>query len=231
MSVKIGSIIESTGGDTKPIDDGKSTGDSDTHSGIGDAGRPDSDPRESKSDSKPEPEVLRGFDSYQPADGGFEPIDVGTDIGTDQPRKRGRQKGWRKNQQATVPPSLADIDFASILVGGHSMLAAISGIEELELEKKEADKLTEALRNALKFHPAGISPEKLAYINLTFAIGEIYGSRAMAYRVRKMAEKAKQPKPAPPVPINRPAAQTAQSQATNASVMQQLWYEPASGDS
>ena len=225
MPQPIGSIIKSVSDDPKPDPNGVATIDADTNSSVGDEGRTVEPPRE--------PEILRGFESaFNPGTGGYESIDIGAGIDGQPKRKPGRQKGWKKQTETAVPSTIAELDFAAILVSGHTMLSALTGVDEFELEKKEGEKLSDALRKALQFHPAGISPEKLAYINLTFVLCEIYGTRAMAFRLRKMAERAKQPKPAPPTPINR-GGQTVPAQAPAPPAQaagQSPWYEPAMGD-
>jgi hypothetical protein len=108
------------------------------------------------------------------------------------------------------------------------MLSALTGIQELDLDVKEGQKLAECLKAALKFNDKLISPEKLAYINLTFAIGEIYGTRALAYRMRKAEERKKQPQKVPtPIRPNAPAspAPSAPANAPAASAMPS-WFEP-----
>ena len=198
MSAKIGSFIKSVSDDPNPNGGGESAGDSTPDSSIGTSG--------GNFESEPEPAAtfISGSDIFEP----IEPAGSdagGPDASAGSGKRRGRKPGWRKAaEQTPVPPNLADIDFGAVMLQAHSMLAALTSVQELELDRKEADKLTAALKNALKFHPAGISPEKMAYINLGLVAVEIYGTRALAYRMRTSVERANRRPPTPIAP--RPAA-------------------------
>jgi hypothetical protein len=190
MSVKIGSIIDAAPRVDSAIDDGKSAVVSNPPTGVGDAGRTDGP-------------IIAGYD---PGTGDFQPVVIDDSGAYDAPKRRGRKLGWRKSatvEAETVRPSLAEIDFAGILVSVHGMMALLTGIPECDLEKNEGAKLAEAIKGALKYHTSlGISPQVLAYIHLASTAGGIYGTRVIAYRLRKTDERKKSGNV---TPINRPA--------------------------
>lgn len=223
MSITAGTIIGGSEERTKSDIDGESPAHPDTSASVGNEGRNNSAPIESQQQAEPVRE-------FKPTDTGFEPVgailDGATGAGAGEPirRKPGRQKGWRKQAETAVPPSLAQLDFAAILVSGHSMLAALTGVQELDIEVKEGQKLADCLKAALKFHNALISPEKLAYINLSFAVCEIYGTRALAYRMRKAEERKRMPQKMP-TPIRQTPA-PAPAPPTQAAAAPETWFQP-----
>jgi hypothetical protein len=79
------------------------------------------------------------------------------------------------------------------------MLAAMAKVPELELEKEEAEKLTaNALEVAKLYSNIEADPKTIAWINLAFCAGQIYGPRVVAYRIRKSQERrVHQPQPQP----------------------------------
>jgi hypothetical protein len=235
MSVAAGKIIDASTGDTGTDRDRESPVSATADSDGRDPGRVDG------VDGKSEPEPIRGYDSFNPSTGDFEPIasQPGLDAEPRQRRKRGPNKP-KQFDPKTGGPSIGELDFGSILLSTHQMLAAITGIEEIGMDdKKEADKLGKAISHALKFHPAGISPERLAYVNLACVVGEIYGSRALAYRMRKLEERKNRPRPAAtPIRQTAPVAPPPQAQARTQSgptptgtygalSPDQIWSQPA----
>lgn len=65
------------------------------------------------------------------------------------------------------------------------MLATYLQVPELLLDEKEAKQLSDATARVLSHYPVNIAPQSLDVAQLVMAIGMIYGSRVMAYRVRK----------------------------------------------
>lgn len=124
----------------------------------------------------------------------------------------------------------------------HEMLAAITGIEEFQLDKGEGTKLGEAIQRVLKLQPRFLSPERLAYVHLATTIGTIYGPRAIAWRLRTQAERKSRPKDNLKTMPARPAAAPGQTaapgqagQATGTAglspdLMQVAWTEPVTED-
>jgi hypothetical protein len=240
MSVEIGTVIGASRSSVGAVPDGVAGADTDTHTSVGDTGRVDGDSGDS---GKPDPEPIRGYEAYDPGTGDFEPVGqpAGTGSIFGEPTKRGRRKGSKNKpvDPEALHPSLGQLDFAAILISAHGMLSVLTGIQELEMDsKKEADELAEAFKAALKFHGGGMSPQKLAYINLGFKLTEVYGSRAMAYRMRVKQERGSRSKPtpinsgktaAPPAPAPPvKAATTASATGTFGAISpEQLWSQPA----
>jgi hypothetical protein len=240
MSTKIGSIIDPLPGPTNGNIDGKSASNPTPDAGFGDAGRIDGLNNDGK--------FIDGIESYEPAnDGGFESVEsfpVSDGTGVTGRRKPGRKPGWKKPapiDPETIRPNLAELDFASILVTCHSMLAMLTGVPELDLDKSEGVKLADGIKRVLGYHKTlGLSAQNLAYIHLAMTAGGIYGTRALAYRLRRSEERKKN---GPNVTaINRPptppvqAAQSAQAATgtggptinmTGIKSPADLWSEPA----
>lgn len=244
MSVETGTIIGAGHSDERTPNNSVAGTDSDPNSGVGDQGRTDGDFQPFESAAEP---TIKGFESYNPGTGDFEPISSAAGTGSifgESTGRRGRRKGSKNKpiDPASLSPNLGELDFAAILISAHGMLAALTGISELAMEdkdgRKEAEELANAFKAALKFHSGGMSPQKLAYINLGLKLTEVYGTRAMAYRMRVTDERSKRPKP---TPINQPK-QTAPAAPSPASTgtpaaqgtgtfgaisPEQLWSQPA----
>lgn len=62
-------------------------------------------------------------------------------------------------------------------------------VKEIELSEEEAGKLSQASKEVLKHYPLGVSEKTLAWVNLAIVGGSIYGTRFMAYNIRKSAER------------------------------------------
>jgi hypothetical protein len=71
------------------------------------------------------------------------------------------------------------------------MLAAVLGVKEIELDESEAKQLADATKKVLEFYPLGLNPKHLAVVNLVFVAAGVYGTRAIAYNMRRAAERSK----------------------------------------
>lgn len=71
----------------------------------------------------------------------------------------------------------------------HATLAALVNVRELELSEDEARKLSDASKEVLKHYPLGVSDKTIAWVNLAVIAGGVYGTRIMAYNVRRGAER------------------------------------------
>lgn len=130
-----------------------------------------------------EPEVIAGYESYSP-----DTARITGSSGTG--KRRGRPPGSRNATRTTeekAPDSL--IDLTNILLGLHASAAALLHIEELELDKVEAQAYGDSIKDVLKFYPHKIDPKMLAWLQLLTVAGGIYGTRIMAYRLRMAREK------------------------------------------
>lgn len=124
--------------------------------------------------------------------------------------ERAKQR-WREREEFTDPPPRVEpvsyptsaaasgeaekkihqnlADLTGVLLTVHSVLAALTRIQELELEEEEARKLANASKEVLKHYPLGLSDKNLAWVNLAVVACGIYGTRLMAFSMRKAAEK------------------------------------------
>lgn len=90
------------------------------------------------------------------------------------------------------------------------MLATITGNQMLAIDTDEAGKLAQAMQRVARHYDVpGLSQQTIDWIGLIQTVGAIYGSRIMAARMERAAERATKPPPAPkPEPI-RPNMQAA----------------------
>ena len=82
------------------------------------------------------------------------------------------------------------------------MLAALTGVKELILSEEEAKSLSDAARAVAKEYQYFLTDKQIAWFNLTCVCGNIYGTRMMAWGLRRGAEK--RPKVSAP-PASAPA--------------------------
>lgn len=100
-----------------------------------------------------------------------------------------------------------------MLCGIHASLAAILGVQELELDRSEGRQMADAAKEVLKYYPVGLNPKSLAWINLTVVCSGIYGTRFMAWRNRMATEAEERRRAATPIrmapqPVNAAPAPT-----------------------
>jgi hypothetical protein len=119
------------------------------------------------------------------------------------------------------------------------MLALLTTIKELELDKSEAQKLNVKIQ-ALSEHYDNlkiVSPKTRATIELILTAGGIYGTRVMAYSMRRGEEKKRKPISVMPKQAHETrgaagAPQAAQAQqAAGGGIAPGAWSEPAMEDS
>lgn len=75
------------------------------------------------------------------------------------------------------------------------MAASLTKIEELSLDKSEANQLAQALAAVNVHYQKSIDPKLLAWMGVVAVAGQVYGPRVLAYRVRVATEKAARPTP------------------------------------
>ena len=121
------------------------------------------------------------------------------------------------------------------------MGAAILATPEIELDKEEAKKLSDAIKEVGKHYAMTFDPKHVAIANLMAVTGFVYGPRIVAFRARRRAEKGPQEvrKPVPIKPPIQPSEPKPEktdplipvAKAPNGSAPQmspsQLWPEPA----
>lgn len=86
------------------------------------------------------------------------------------------------------------------------MLAAIARNEDLEIDEDESKVLAKSINEVSKFYMNLETSEKtVAWINLSMALGQVYGPRIMASKIRRMRNTQ-----------HRPTSQTQQYQQPRA---------------
>lgn len=153
--------------------------------------------------SKRASETVNGIPTFDP----FSPIDGGTDTDSE-PKRRGRPRGSR-NQSRNVIEKTANnlnVDIAALLMSAHLMLASLTA-PEMVLSLNEAQDIEKAIKELGKHYPIGLDPKKFAWIQLSFVLAQVYGTRAVAIYKRTMtAPVTSTPKetPKPSIPMDRP---------------------------
>jgi hypothetical protein len=108
-------------------------------------------------------------------------------------RRRGRPRG-ATSASSNAKQAKAATDLTAILMSAHMMLAHIAKVQELELDVKEAKALSEAVNRVQELYEMPILTEKqLAWINLGMVGLSTYGTRYVAFTMRKKKEKGTQP--------------------------------------
>jgi len=92
----------------------------------------------------------------------------------------------------SVSQDLNKISLTELLFSLHQMGAAFLSVAELELDKSEAEKLGNAIKDVGKFYAMQFDPKKVAIANLMVIAGGIYGTRYVAYRTRRKMERSKE---------------------------------------
>lgn len=70
---------------------------------------------------------------------------------------------------------------------GCFFLGNIAGAPELFLTEEEANEISEAVKELSKHYPIGMSEKAIAWTNLTFAMGGVFGPKAVAIWKRPRA--------------------------------------------
>ena len=87
----------------------------------------------------------------------------------------------------------------------HLMGANILAVKELQIDKAEAEKLSEAIQKVAEHYDIGLDPKKAAIFNLCAVAGSIYVPRVIAVVVSHRAAKPAQVNSAPQATPIRPA--------------------------
>lgn len=103
-------------------------------------------------------------------------------------RRRGRPAGSR-NASSKKGPALDINGLEFILLSAHGMLAGITRTAELELDQPEANKIATAVVNVGRHYNMTMSAKALDWTALIMVIGEVYGTRLMAIRLRRTMER------------------------------------------
>jgi hypothetical protein len=191
MSFEAGSVIG-----------GSVSGESDTDSAI-------------KSDSGNQsgrnigPEIIGGYESEEPR---TERIasDSGGSTGGPKLTKSGRIDGRTLRRKRAAETSaqksgavgFSQLDLTEVIFSMHQMLAGITSVPELELDRGESEKLGSAIKDVGSYYGAVFDPKKVAVFNLCMVAGGIYGTRLFAIRNRIASAKASKPPIPKATPIN-----------------------------
>lgn len=118
-------------------------------------------------------------------------------------RGRGRPKGTGGNTNAKAGKQKAN-DLTALLVSAHFMMSQFAGIEELQIDKSEAEMLSNAMNEVNEYYGGVIMPEWMrVWSGFAMAAGAVYGPRAMAFQIRLRKERAEgKTKEKRPVTIN-----------------------------
>jgi hypothetical protein len=120
--------------------------------------------------------------------------------------KRGRGRPAGSTSKPKSPGQKAQSkDITAVLMSLHMMGAALTGIDELKLEKDEAQQLASAIDHVNEvFGIPKLSEKASALIDITAALATVYGTRIVAIAARKKDEAKKAgAKPSPqPVTID-----------------------------
>lgn len=172
------------------------------------------------------PEIARATAGGASASGS-EPAESTGGGGEPARRGRGRPKGSGTKSaaspaQAKQESSLNVNGIEKILYSLHAMGASLFAIPEMEITEDEARRISKAIAGVSDQYKVMIDPRRAAQIDLVRELGTIYGSRAVAYYLRKKAEKARpvnaapqrapQPQRAPAPPPPQPAMQPRETQ-------------------
>lgn len=162
-----------------------------------------------------QPNAVDGQNNTTDGNGGaVDPATLGAfagsnDGGSSAPVKRGRGRP-RKDGSAPGTPRTGtssgssskkkdnpDLSFLQgILVTGHEFAAFKTGINELRISQAEAKQLTDASQELAGYYGVAISGQTSAWMNFMSAIGQVYGTRAIAIIANQKA-KPQEAKPAP----------------------------------
>lgn len=149
-------------------------------------------------DSVREPEIIAGYEVEGPD---TEPIASGGATGGPRLTKSGKvDRRTLRGKSTTDAPEetsvrLSAISLTDAILGLHEMAAEFFKTPELELDKEEAAKLSEATQNVAKYYAIAFNPKKVAIFNLAVCMTTIYGTRFVAIRNKHATTKKEQPKP------------------------------------
>lgn len=142
-----------------------------------------------------EPEIIAGYESYEPATEriGTPGIKLTKSGKPDRRTKAARNAGTGNadtTSEETGKVHLSKLDLGELLFSIHLTLSEVTHIPELEIDKSEAKDLGDAARDFAKFYGVSFDPKKVALFNLCLAMGKVYVPRAIAIKRRMETENA-----------------------------------------
>jgi len=166
-------------------------------------------------------ERIAGFSVVNPLD----IIDTGT--GADQPVIRTKRKYTKRGQKEEAVSNLtALLKIERLLVTGCFFLGNLASAPELYISEAEAAEIGDALKELSKHYPIGMSEKSIAWVNLTFAVGGVFGPKVMAIYRRPVVNKPVVAKREPVASNGIPMPPMATPET--AKVPSEMW--PQSGD-
>lgn len=107
--------------------------------------------------------------------------------GRGRPRKDG-SSGPRPQKSGKGNINVSGVE--KLLLGIHTTLSTSFRVPEIELDATEASELAKAYAEVAAYYPAWQIPDDVAaMLNLCGVVSSVYGSRLMAYRMRRAMEK------------------------------------------
>lgn len=96
-----------------------------------------------------------------------------------------------KPKRTRAPNKKKDVSgLTSALVNVHALLAGMTQIPEIAIDREQAEVLASAASEVMQHYDFGMNPEQQAWVNLMMVAGSIYGSKVFAYKIRKSQETA-----------------------------------------
>lgn len=141
-----------------------------------------------------------GVDGGTGAPGSIDGLAV-ADLGGAAPVKRGRgrppgsgKSGTKSGSGSTVAQAKAApatvVGIEALLLGLHSIASSLTKVEEIALDKSEANQLAQALAAVNVHYQKTVDPKLIAWMGVVAVAGQVYGPRVLAYRLRAATEKA-----------------------------------------
>lgn len=128
-----------------------------------------------------DPEIIAGFDAFDPGSIGNAGADTGTGTGGPTPiKRRGRKPGTRNAPKAVQENIAGGVE--KVLLSMHAIMAAFTGIEHLALDPTEAKTLSDGIMEVQRHYPIAIDPKTMAWVNLAVIAGSIYIPRVIVIR-------------------------------------------------
>lgn len=158
---------------------------------------------ESPGPSGEQPDIIAGFESFDPASGSAE---RGSNSGSGT-GKRGRPKGSRNATGAAKTQAKNNLSgLEGVLLTVHFAAAKFLEAPELQLSDGEAEAYAIAVKKVNDQYDSQFNAKTLAWIQLLTVTGGIYGTRIYAIQARrreeaKLARGGEARRPAPVVPI------------------------------
>ncbi len=190
-------------------------------------GNADGDPKPEGREPQPErgAESVAGINVVDPFT--LPDSDAGADTGSDQPRKRRGRKARAAEEKEAVQNITSLLKIERLLVTGCFFLGNLASAPELHISDAEAAEISEALKELAKFYPIGMSEKAIAWVNLSFAVGGVFGPRVIAITKRPRVSNLRRDAvngsgsplahPMPSIPLATPAT---------AKVPSEMWPEP-----